>query len=601
MKSFIRTKEDTFTLSKSKNNEGDILCSSYINFENPKFAEIDGFYYASLLVVNYAREMEKVFLDKLMSLDVDIELSIQYEKLDSYSIIKELTYNIGNTGATIKTSSENRQDIDFIDSKYSDAKNIRKALQVGDEKLFYLSICVGSFAKDQKELEKNLERIESVCASIGLSTIRANYRQEDSLKFTLPFVNSIKSIEEITQRNVLTSGLVATYPFLSNRLFDKNGVLIGINSFDNSIIMLDRFDTNQYKNANMFIVGTSGSGKSYFTKLMISRNRFLNIRQFVIDPDREYEMLCSNLAGSIIKIGPQGSINMFDIRNTALEDEESYLKAKVAKLVSIISLMLGLGTKDEEASLEELIIKCYKDKGITEDNNSLFQENSKSILLGKRMFKNTNDMPVLKDLYELIKKDELLKKYSKILKVYISGSLSYFNNHTNINTDNKLVVVDVHDVSEDVLPVVMCIITDYFWDEIKRNRNEKKIIYFDEIWKLISKSEYSADFVFKLFKTIRKFGGAATAITQDISDFFMLEDGKYGKAILNNSSIKCMFQLEETDIKLLEDVIRISDEEKYRLVNMKRGTTLIHAGRNVLLADVISSKNEHNYITTDIV
>jgi hypothetical protein len=94
---------------------------------------------------------------------------------------------------------------------------------------------------------------------------------------------------------------------------------------------------------------------------------------------------------------------------------------------------------------------------------------------------------------------------------------------------------------------------------------------------MINKNEYTADFVFKLFKTIRKYGGGATAITQDISDFFMLQDGKYGKGILNNSAVKCIFQLEETDINILEKVINISEEEKYRLINMKRGTSIIPA------------------------
>ena len=116
---------------------------------------------------------------------------------------------------------------------------------------------------------------------------------------------------------------------------------------------------------------------------------------------------------------------------------------------------------------------------------------------------------------------------------------------------------------------------------------------------MINKNQATADFVFKLFKTIRKYGGAATAITQDISDFFFLEEGKYGKGILNNSSIKCLFQMEENDILILEKVMVLSEEERSRLINMPRGTALIHAGRNRLLADIIASEKEHRYISTD--
>ena len=208
-------------------------------------------------------------------------------------------------------------------------------------------------------------------------------------------------------------------------------------------------------------------------------------------------------------------------------------------------------------------------------------------------------MPIFNDFYEIIKKDKALKKYAPLIKPYISGSLKYLNNHTNVDATNKLVVVDVHDINEQELPLIMFIITDYFWDLIKENRAQKKLLYLDEVWKLINKNEYTADFVFKLFKTIRKYGGGATAITQDISDFFMLEEGKYGKGILNNSSVKCIFQLEETDINILEKVINISEEEKYRLLNMKRGTSIIHADRNVVMVDVIASKKEHERITTD--
>ena len=152
---------------------------------------------------------------------------------------------------------------------------------------------------------------------------------------------------------------------------------------------------------------------------------------------------------------------------------------------------------------------------------------------------------------------------------------------------------------EKDMPIIMYVATDYFWDLIKRDRSIKKILYLDEVWKLINKNQNTADFVFKLFKTIRKYGGGATAITQDVSDFFMLEDGKYGKGVLNNSSIKCMFQLEETDINMLEKVISISEEEKYRLLNMKRGTAIIHADRNALMVDIVSTKKEHERITTD--
>ena len=596
----IKTKKLNNNVILKPHSEADLQCSSYIDFSNPKYVCVDEGYYSSILIINYSREMEELFLDRIMSLDIDVQISMLYEKKDSYEVIKELTYSIGNSGATIKTSNENQQDIDILGNKYSDAKYIRKQLQVGEENLFYLILCLGTYANNTEDLENNLQRIESYAVSAGLTPIRANYRQEQALKALMPLVKFDKSIQEITARNVLTSGLVSSYPFVSNELFDEKGILIGTNSFDKSIILLDRFDTNKYKNANMFVVGTSGSGKSYFTKLMISRNRFLNIIQFVIDPDREYTSLCKKLSGSIVKFGADGNINPFDIRETFLEKDESYLKTKIAKLNIFFSFIFENMDSEEKTLLEEKIIECYKKRGITEDNESLFEENEKSKILRKKRFKNSEEMPKMEDLFELLKKDKRLKKYAQILKPYVSGSLGFFNNYTSIDTNNKLVIVDVHDISEDTIPLVMFVVTDYFWDVIKSNKNDRKILYLDEVWKLINKNQISAEFVFKMFKTIRKFGGGATAITQDVSDFFMLDEGKYGKGIINNSSTKCIFQLEENDIETLEKTIKISDEEKYRLLNMKRGTAIIHAGRNTIMADIVASKKEHEYISTDI-
>ena len=593
----IKTKKLNNNVILKPHSEADLQCSSYIDFSNPKYVCVDEGYYSSILIINYSREMEELFLDRIMSLDIDVQISMLYEKKDSYEVIKELTYSIGNSGATIKTSNENQQDIDILGNKYSDAKYIRKQLQVGEENLFYLVLCLGTYANNTEDLENNLQRIESYAVSAGLTPIRANYRQEQALKALMPLVKFDKSIQEITARNVLASGLVSSYPFVSNELFDEKGILIGTNSFDKSIILLDRFDTNKYKNANMFVVGTSGSGKSYFTKLMISRNRFLNIIQFVIDPDREYTSLCKKLSGSIVKFGSDGNINPFDIRETFLEKDESYLKTKIAKLNIFFSFIFENMDSEEKTLLEEKIIECYKKRGITEDNESLFEENEKSKILRKKRFKNTEEMPKMEDLIELLKKDKRLKKYAQILKPYVSGSLSFFNNYTSIDTNNKLVIVDVHDISEETIPLVMFVVTDYFWDVIKSNKNNRKILYLDEVWKLINKNQM---FVFKMFKTIRKFGGGATAITQDVSDFFMLDEGKYGKGIINNSSTKCIFQLEENDIETLEKTIKISDEEKYRLLNMKRGTAIIHAGRNTIMADIVASKKEHEYISTDI-
>lgn len=161
-------------------------------------------------------------------------------------------------------------------------------------------------------------------------------------------------------------------------------------------------------------------------------------------------------------------------------------------------------------------------------------------------------MPKLEDLYKFLSKDKRLSRLATLLKPYVQGSMKFLNGYTNVDLSNKIVVSDVYDIEEKDLTTIMYIITEFYWDKIKENRGEKKILYLDEAWRLINNNKETAQFVFKVFKTIRKYGGAATAITQDANDFFALDEGIYGKGILNNSSIKCIFQLEEGDVASLE-------------------------------------------------
>lgn len=573
---------------------------SYINFENPKQIDIDSMLVGCLIITNYSREMEGVFLEKIIESDIKVQLSMFYEKQNSYDVIKELTYNISNAGANIKTSGENQSDIDKISGVYGDAKYIRKQLQIGDEDLYYLNIYVAVYADSEFELESNLQKLEGTMVGIGLQTRRATYRQKQTFLSTLPILDNENEIKKITYRNVLTRGLVSTYPFVSNELNDEHGVVLGINSFNNSIVLIDRFDSSKYKNANMCIIGTSGSGKSYFVKMMIGRNRIMNVTQYIIDPDREYGKLCSRLNGTLIKFSGTETINVMDIRENCIDENESYLQNKLSKLNAFFSIIFKDINASELADLEEVIIKIYNEKNITFDNESLYEINNNTSLIKKKTFKKESDMPVLEDVYAKIKTHKTLKKYASTLKPYISGSAKYFNGHTNVDVSNKLVVADIHDIEEEKIPLIMFVITELYWDKIKSQKNQKKIIYLDEVWKLISQNDEAAEFVFKIFKTIRKFGGAATAITQDIGDFFSLNDGKYGQSIINNSSIKCLFQMEENDINKLQSIMNLSEEEKYRLINMERGKCILHAGRNKLMVDIKASPKEHEVINTDI-
>ena len=179
--------------------------------------------------------------------------------------------------------------------------------------------------------------------------------------------------------------------------------------------------------------------------------------------------------------------------------------------------------------------------------------------------------------------------------------MKFFNEYTNIEINNELIVADIYDLGEDNLKYGMYLFTDIFWDKIKENRSEKKAIYLDEIWRLIgvTSNKNVASFIYKIFKTIRKYGGSSVAITQDISDIFSLEDGIYGKSILNNSSIKTFFALEEENIKILSNFSNLSEKEKIEIKSLKRGECLMFVGDDHILTKIESSKIEKQIVEGD--
>ncbi len=521
-----------------------------------------------------------------------MNISVFYERLDPYKTVKELTYHIGNVGVELKENNQNRQDIDIAAFTYNDAKYIRKEIQINNEDIYNLFIYINVFSEDEKKLEYYLNKIEGITQSKGMQTRRANFRQEELYISTLPFMENPKEIKSVARRNILTSGLLATYPFISSSIFDEEGIFIGTNIYNNSLVFIDRYNNNKYKNANICIFGTSGAGKSFYSKLLILRYKLIGIKQYIIDPDREYNNLCKILGGTEIKIGPTSStyINVLEIREESIEDgENGYLATKISRLIGFFNLIFGELDEEEKAMVEEKLIKTYEEKGITFDDNSLYN------LEG---FKKEDEMPILEDLYNVFGKDKKTKKFQIKLLPFVKGSLKFFNNYSNVKLNNDLIVADVYDLGEDNLKYGMYLFTDIFWDKIKENREDKKAIYLDEIWRLIgvTSNKEVASFIYKIFKTIRKYGGSSIAITQDISDIFSLDNGTYGKSILNNSSIKTFFSLEEENIKILSEFTNLSEKEKVEIKSLKRGEALTFVGNDHILVKIESSKEERNII-----
>ena len=559
----------------------------YINLTNPQYIEIDGMFFSSLLIINYNRIFQELIFKNILEINENILISIYIEKNNQYKIIKEIARNIGNTTVDLEKINNSRIDIDIAKSSLEDAQYIRKEMQLNNQQLLYFYTYITTYSKNKEELKNQINKIEEILQNSGLKSKKSYFRQEQTILANLPLNKNNADIKKAVKKNILTDGIRGTYPFITSTIYDEKGILYGTDINNNSLIIIDKFDREKYKNSNTCIFGSSGSGKSYFTKIQILRNYLLNINQYIIDPEREYEKISKSLNGSLIKIGPASKtyINIFDIREDSLEEnEEGYLATKLNKLIGFFKLIFKDITEEERTELENKIIKIYKNKNIDFNDNSLFKNNK---------FKTNTDMPILEDLYK-----ELNEKMKKKIEPFITGSLKCFNNYTNIELNNKLIIGDIYELGEENIQYGMYIFIELFWDKIKKDRNSRKIIYLDEIWRLIgiTSNKETASFIYKIFKTIRKYGGGATAITQDVSDLFSLEEGAYGKSILNNSELKLFFSLEEENIKTLEKYVDINQKEKIEIKSLRKGECLFFVGKDHILTKINSDKFEQELI-----
>lgn len=559
----------------------------YINLTNPQYIEIDGMFFSSLLIINYNRIFQELIFKNILEINENILISIYIEKNNQYKIIKEIARNIGNTAVDLEKINNSRIDIDIAERSLEDAKYIRKEMQLNNQQLLYFYTYITTYSKNKEELKNQINKIEEILQNSGLKSKKSYFRQEQTILANLPLNKNNDDIKKAVKKNILTDGIRGTYPFITSTIYDEKGILYGTDINSNSLIIIDKFDREKYKNSNTCIFGLSGSGKSYFTKIQILRNYILNINQYIIDPEREYEKISKSLNGSLIKIGPASKtyINIFDIREDSLEEnEEGYLATKLNKLIGFFKLIFKDITEEERTELENKIIKIYKNKNIDFNDNSLFKNNK---------FKTNTDMPILEDLYK-----ELNEKMKKKIEPFITGSLKCFNNYTNIELNNKLIIGDIYELGEENIQYGMYIFIELFWDKIKKDRNSRKIIYLDEIWRLIgvTSNKETASFIYKIFKTIRKYGGGATAITQDVSDLFSLEEGAYGKSILNNSELKLFFSLEEENIKTLEKYVDINQKEKIEIKSLRKGECLFFVGKDHILTKINSDKFEQELI-----
>lgn len=580
-----------------------------IDFTHHNYVVMDGIYYSFLHIKKdgYPGRVRAGWMSALINAGEGIDIDIHLRRENRGRTIDKVAQRIRLNRTKLRGMQDTSSDYEELTGAIQAGYYIKDGISNHNEDLFYMSVFITVSAQSYDEMNWRRQQITDLLKSMDVYVRDSNFQQEAALRSVMPLNFIDPSLERKTQRNVLTSGAAALYMFTSFEMSDDNGILLGINRHNNSLCILDLFNTKIYKNANVTILGTSGAGKTFTMQTMALRMRMRGIQCYILAPlkGHEFKRACSRIGGTFIKISPGSGdcINVMAIRKTispAMEliDEidyqnaDSLLASKIQQLMIFFALLIPDMSNEEEQMLDEALIKTYSDFGITHDNNSIYSD----ITSGQLKL-----MPILGDLYKHLEENPLTARLAVIVSRFVTGSAQSFNQQTNVNLDNKYVVLDISELKGKLLPVGMMIALDCVWDNIKADRTQRKAVFIDEIWKLIGESSnrQAAEFCLEIFKIIRGYGGGAIAASQDISDFFSLEDGKYGRAILNVSKTKIVLNLEPDEAEYVRDILKLSRTEIRSITQFERGEALITSNTNKVPVVVKVSKAESSMITTD--
>lgn len=410
-------------------------------------------------------------------------------------------------------------------------------------------------------------------------------QQEKALNSVLPFgINHFDTANgNSVNTYVLSDAAGILIPFSARSYFSDTGLCYGMNKHTNAIIVLDRAEE---MNANGFILGTSGSGKSMYCKSEIIDTiiRYPKSEKIIIDPDGEYYPIIKQFGGDTLKLSADSEtkINIFDTDINISENGTSAVAMKSELIMSIIETARGFPLSAADKSIIDSCVKeVYADYVL---NNG-----------------NPEFIPTFVDFYNALinKKLPEADQIALDIELYVNGSFNTFSGKTNIHTDNKLLSIDISDMGEQLRPVGLQVILEYIWQRVRDNRTKgvQTWVWVDEFSIMFNdgndkETVRSADFFQKVFKRIRKYGGIPTGITQNITE--VLESGQ-ARLMLSNSEFVVLLQQKKTDLDKVIELFNLSPSQSSYLKTGEKGTGLIVSGKKIIPFDRRISKDSSIY------
>lgn len=529
----------------------------------------------TFFVISYPRFLTTGWFAPIINMDKIIDISIFIHPLDTNEMLRKFQKKVAEVQSQIASREEAGMVRDpMLDTAYSDIEKLRDSLQQAQERIFDVGLYLTIYGSSREEIDKIESEVRSVLEARLVYFRPALFQQEQGFRSVLPLAT-----DELDVHTKLNSApLSSIFPFISFDLTSDRGILYGINRHNSSLVLFDRFSLENY---NSVTFAKSGAGKSYTTKLEILRSLMFDVEVIVIDPEREYEYLADTVGGRYfnISLSSEHHINPFDLPIPREDESPSdVLRSNIITLVGLFRIMLGGLTPEEDAIIDKAITETYALKDITSDSNFAAVE-----------------PPLLSD-FELVLSgmegsDSLVQRLSKYTKGTWSG---FMNRPTNVDMNKRLIVFSVRDMEDDLKPVAMYIITHHIWNTVRKELR-KRLLIIDEAWWMM-RSQDTASFLFGIIKRGRKYFLGVSTITQDVSDFL---NSPYGVPMITNSSIQMLLRQSPTSVDLVQSTFKLSDEEKYLLLESDVGEGIFFAGLKHVAIKVIASYTEDQIITSD--
>ncbi len=520
-----------------------------------------------LFLKDYASYIKDSMVAELTDLNRNVMLSIDVMPIPTDEAMREVENRLLGIATNI-TNWQRRQNqnnnfsavIPYdMEMQRKETEEFLNDLYKRDQRMMCATITMVHMADTKEELDNDTESILTTARRHLCQLAVLKFQQTDGLATVLPI--GCRKINVL--RTLTTESLAVFMPFKVQEITENNGIYYGQNAISNNMIIANR--TN-LMNGNSFILGVSGSGKSFTSKCEIT-NLMLNgdADIIIIDPEREYSPLVKALGGEIVEISAtsKNHINAMDLNAEYGGDEEDPLVLKSEFIMSLCEQLMGgvvLGSKEKS-----LIDRCA---------SNVYRNYRRRGYKGK--------VPTLKDFRaNLLKQPEqLAQDIALAIELFTDGSLNTFAKETNVDVNNKLICYDILELGKQLMPIGMLVVLDSILNRITANRakGKKTFVFIDEIY-LLFQHDYSANFLFTLWKRVRKYGAYCTGITQNVDD---LLQSHTARTMLANSEFIIMLNQASTDRVKLAELLGISDTQLSYITNVEAGRGLMKVGSSLV-------------------